>query len=685
MIGSLYSGLSGIQNHQKYLEVIGNNISNVNTVGYKAGRILFSDTVSQSIEVARLGSEGLGGRDPKQVGAGVKIKSIDNLFTQGSLRETGVSTDLALDGRGFFTLSDGKDRYFTRAGAFDIDELGLLVDSGTGMVVQGKAANNAGEIEAGTPMDDIQLNFGGKIPAKETTEIRFASNLDARGSESLIVADTAFTKTITMSDTALTTNIGASAHGSTEINDLDQVSTDLSDGDTITISGTDSDGAAVSATFTYGANNDGTTLEDLVTAIETALPNSTVEIGENGNIMLTPTDTPNPATQVPELALSLTDTDGDGSSVVFPGFNPAVVSVDEDTEINSLDQVTTNLTEGDTITISGTDSTGDPVNVTFTFGDPATDPNYDGTTLKDLLEKIDGAFVNCTPTIESNGNLALEPPNDPDEDLSFSLAFTDVDTSGSAMTLPEFDFEGYKYDTSFLVYDSEGNEHTATMVFEKLSEFRAPSYENKWSWEISIPEVSVKEGTNTGTITFNSDGSLKNFSFTNEDATSFQFNPGNGAGLVSIELDVGTEGGFGGITQFAARSNVAVRYQDGYKMGMLQDFDIDEQGFITGIFGNGVSRTLAQLSIAYFNNPSGLLKEGDSYYQASANSGQAILGEAGTSGLGYVRSRNLELSNVDLAKEFINLVIAQRGFQANSNVITTTDTIFGDIMRLKRA
>lgn len=683
MIGSLYSGLSGIQNHQKQLEVIGNNIANVNTIGFKSGRVLFSDTISQTLQAGRFGGEGTGGTDPQQIGTGVQVKTIDNILTQGGLQETDVRTDLALDGRGFFMLSDGITRYYTRAGTFDIDEQGFLVDSGTGMIVQGRTANNKGVIETGTSIEDIQLNFGDKIPAKATTKVELVSNLDAEGvaeDTKGVKADTAFT--ITKADTAFTKNDGAdAASGTDDINGLDQVTTDLSAGDTITISGTDSEGNEVTATYTY-ADND--TLNALITAINDAFTaagaGDSVSINSEGYFELDPAST----TQTPQLTLGFTNSnpDDDSSSIELPEITVQVA--DENTLINILNQVGKDLDTNDKITISGTNSEGTDITSTYTY--TADD------TLQDLMTEIEDAFIHAdgttkpTATIDENGYLKLTPPEGAEQDISLSLTpNTDVGTDAvgtdAKITLPQFDApEGYQYDTSFVAYDSEGYKHTVTVIFEKTNE-------NEWNWEadVSTPSATVGTGTNSGTITFNSDGSLKNFTFTNEDATSFQFDPGNGAGLVSIDLNVGTIGEFDGITQFASKSNVAARSQDGYQMGMLQDFDIDEQGVITGIFTNGLSRTLAQLTVANFNNPSGLVKKGDSYYQPSPNSGQAVLGEAGTSGLGYIRSGTLELSNVDLANEFTNLVIAQRGFQANSNVITTTDTLFNDLMRLKRA
>ena len=128
MMRSLYSGVSGLQNHQIRMDVIGNNISNVNTIGFKKGRVTFQDVFSQYLDSASGPNERRGGINPKQVGLGVTVASIDNVFTQGSPQTTGIKTDLTIDGNGFFVLRNGDNELYTRAGAFDVDSEGWLVN-----------------------------------------------------------------------------------------------------------------------------------------------------------------------------------------------------------------------------------------------------------------------------------------------------------------------------------------------------------------------------------------------------------------------------------------------------------------------------------------------------------------------------------------------------------------------------
>ncbi len=178
---SLYSGVSGLQNHQTRMDVIGNNISNVNTNGFKRGRVTFQDMISQQMSGAAKPTEELGGVNPKEVGLGMTVAAIDNIFTQGNLQSTGVTTDLAIKGNGFFILKDGQESFYTRNGAFSLDSNGTLVNPANGMRVQGWMAEEVnGQMivkTAATP-EDITIPVGSKDPARATTNVNFACNLD---------------------------------------------------------------------------------------------------------------------------------------------------------------------------------------------------------------------------------------------------------------------------------------------------------------------------------------------------------------------------------------------------------------------------------------------------------------------------------------------------------------------------
>lgn len=181
MMRSLYSGVSGLQNHQTRMDVIGNNISNVNTTGFKRGRVNFQDMISQQLSGAAKPTEEKGGVNPKEVGLGMTVASIDTVFTQGNLQSTGISTDIAIQGNGFFIEKNGEKTYYTRAGAFGLDQNGTLVNPANGMRVQGWMARELdGEMvvqTAATPTD-LVIPVGSKDPAKATQNINFACNLN---------------------------------------------------------------------------------------------------------------------------------------------------------------------------------------------------------------------------------------------------------------------------------------------------------------------------------------------------------------------------------------------------------------------------------------------------------------------------------------------------------------------------
>ncbi|MHB8757133.1 MAG: flagellar hook-basal body complex protein, partial [Bacillota bacterium] len=181
MMRSMYAGVSGLRNHQIRMDVIGNNIANVNTVGFKAGRVNFQEIFNQTIRGASSPTGSRGGTNPQQVGLGMGLSSIDTLQTQGNLQTTGKMTDLAIQGNGFFVLNADGNLAYTRDGAFDLDANGNLINPSNGMKVQGWLADAAGAFPAKNPntIRDIQIPVGQSIAAATTADVAFAKNLDA--------------------------------------------------------------------------------------------------------------------------------------------------------------------------------------------------------------------------------------------------------------------------------------------------------------------------------------------------------------------------------------------------------------------------------------------------------------------------------------------------------------------------
>lgn len=402
MLRSLFSGISGLKAHQQMMDVVSNNIANVNTAGFKSSNIVFEDALSQLLRAAGASTATSGGLDPTQIGLGVKLSAVQQNFAQGSTQITNKSTDLMVNGDGFFVLDDGGIQVYSRAGAFTLDSDGYLV-SPNGMYVQGYAATN-GAISAYGQLSKLQLQAGLSIPGSETTQVSLGGNLDPEGTDVLTVTPTVY--------------------------------------------------------------------------------------------------------------------DQGGKSYAVP--------------------------------------------IVLTPNSPA-----DGTYNIEVLDPEDNTNVIAT------GNVSF-------------------DSSG------QFD-----------------------------------------------------AGNSTNPIAFTVNG-------------------------VSMDLDLTQFTGYSGL------SSPTTKDTDGYTAGTLNEFQIGPDGVITGIFSNGQKQALGQLALATFNNVNGLEKQGESVYRNTANSGLPEIGIPGAGGRGLITGGALEMSNVDLAAEFTNMIIAQRAFQANSKVITASDEVLQDLVNMKR-
>ncbi len=544
MLRSLYSGVSGLINHQMKMDIIGNNIANINTVGYKGGRINFSEALNQTLSNSTPG-RGTGYINPMQVGLGMKTASIENIFTQGNLENTGVITDMALEGEGFFVLNSTSGDYYTRAGQFYFNADGKLVNQ-RGLAVQGWLVNddtNSVGFGAGN-MSDIVIDPNLISEAVESENVWLSGNLNA-GLET--VAE------VWNMGSALTES-GANATGATLLNNLEQVSTPYVAGDTIVISGTDSDGTSVSATYTYAA---GDTVQDLADAISSAYSGATATIAD-GKIVLTD------------------DVAGDSST-----------------------------------SISLSNGTGNTGSITL--------PNY----------------VNTVPGVTGTSR------------------------------------------TSVVVYDSLGGSHNVIVDFTKTTT------DGRWTWEASTSGDETITSGSTGTITFNEAGVMTSFLY-DGGVDKLTLDPGNGADSMGITIHAETGTDYSGISQFDSLSTLNVREQDGRATGSLVGITIGYDGAIAGSFDNGAIDQIAKVALAKFKNTGGLSDLGDGIYQESLASGNVEIQDLEIGDPTAIISGSLEMSNVDLSKEFTEMITTQRGFQASAKVITTADQILDELIRLKR-
>lgn len=664
MMRSLFAGVSGLQNHQTMMDVIGNNISNINTVAFKAGRVTFQESLNQTLKDATRPSTDTGGSNPQQVGLGMSIGSIDTLFTQGNLETTGNTTDLAIEGNAFFVLSNGQAEYYTRAGNFEVDGDGTLIAS-NGYVVQGKMADESGKVVSGAQAENIVLPFGQKSAARATTQIDYQCNLN---SDTLALAQkwsADFSKQAELTSSnaiaSITVNSGA--------NDTIQLYTDDAGDTTNPITITVPAG-------TYDAS-------ELVSAINTAIEDTELRgdleaevytSGGNEYIRLATTDTGGSDTYIKIEGGTLI-----GAAGIDWDTTDTYSGTSGDTLLNDLPSVATTLSDGDVIHITGTNPDGTVVSAEYTVADATAD------TLDDLVASINDAFVGASAEIGADGNIILTDSTKGETQTTITLTFTDEDDSGSVMNVPGFTdtqtgCDAGTHTASITVYDSKGGTHIVSLTFTNESTESSP---NVWSWEATVDDgETVASAGNSGEVRFNTDGSLA--VFTVDDAQPLTFDPGTGADTVTITLNGGQAGSLAGITQLDSATTTVAKNQDGYGMGNLQTISIANDGEITGHFSNGISQTLAQIVLAEFNNPAGLLRVGDNMYQTSANSGIAVKGTVGSGVESTITSGALEMSNVDLAEEFTDMIIAQRGFQANSRVITTADTLLQEITQLKQ-
>ncbi len=696
MLGSLYTGVSGLKAHLQKLDVIANNIANVNTIGFKGSRTVFEEALAALIHSAARPTENMGGRNPMQVGTGVKLASIDNLFEQGGIASTGVPTDLAIQGEGFFILKDPTGTYYSRAGAFRLDSLGRLVTP-DGLLLQGVMADADGNIVSGAALENIVLPLEEKVPARATTEVAFTCNLDM-GKDPL--------ETILDSSRIL-----ADATGTDEVSGL------FDDSGNRIVMGTnditfdiDTTDATVALTLAYepgGSDTladialnpalvgDGkfTTLEGLAAELQNYIQ------GYGGHAADTVTfatvNLPSgETTQVIQWVNSAAESNvaftssNDILENMFSAWNGSVAAANVDSDkflgiAEGADALTDlcdssgqwlDLVAGDTIDLSGKDGTS-PITNSHLMALPDTLDTF-CTWIETDFNIAEGGDA----YIDSDGKLVIKGDKGTDDNLEVSITEAGNTVFNTIMALNETQSASdIIHTTSIIIYDSLGSPHTLSMKFQK--DDVTP---NLWHWTATLDSGTIISG-GSGDVRFNSDGSLASPLTYAGGVSAFTFDPGAGAASpMRIDFNAGTPGEHDGITQSGAPTTTVASAQDGYTMGTLDSISIDGTGTIIGSFSNGVLRNLSQVRLAKFANPSGLLKHGNTMWQESTNSGIPIAGSAGKTIASTISAGYLEQSNIDLAREFTEMIIAQRGFQATSKIITLSDDMLAELVRLKR-
>ncbi len=566
--------LSGLDANSSALATTANNLANLNTIGYKDQQIQFADLFYQN-----LGTDGAG--DPIQQGAGVQVSSETSDFTQGNVTATGIDTDVAINGNGFFVVQQNGADTYTRAGNFQVGTDNLL-ETADGQQVLGYQAVN-GVVNSSGGLGTLALGAGTASPAVVTSNVSLTSNLDATDAPG-----TQYSTQATIYD-----SLGAPHQ--------------------VTYTYTNADVAAVAAAPAQAATG-------TLTMAAQPVATQTVVVG---NQTYTFTTSPPAA----------------GSNDVFIGATVA--------------ETTANLVN-------------------------AVNGNY-----------ADGAG---TPTPGGYGTATVANPDATAVDAGNGVINFTADVAGTA---GDFTATSLGTGSTNLTWSAGAGQNGVAAVAA------APAVTNTWSYAVTLPAADVSGATapvtlTSGTLVFNGSGNL--VSVTPTGGATSATNPtitipptgapqtvfADGANQLSFTWHVFDASGNGLLTQTASASSTTAIQQDGTSSGTLQTFSIGSDGTITGAFSNGTTATLGQLALASFANVQGLSRNGDNTYSTTLASGQPTIGTPTSGGLGSVSGDALEQSNVDIATEFANLIVAQRSYEANARVITTFDQITQDTIALKQ-
>lgn len=835
---SLWSGVSGLQAHQVAMDVEGNNISNVNTTGFKYSRADFGTMFSQTVKIATAPTDGRGGSNPLQIGLGVSVSSTTRIHSQGSVQTTDKNTDVAINGDGFFMVSDdgGLTNYLTRSGDFKLDAYGNFVNN-AGFVVQGWNINwDTQSIDSSRTPQNIFIDPGMHIPAAKSTEVAIKANLNSGlsvgtaktpiyGLDSVHGFNKKDGTAKNENDTGIT-QFYTTSKNSVEVTEkgVDCAALfngkgdglNLRDGQGIWVSYADSkfstdvpNGVNVFNPNTQATQNGVIFWGDENNAVNLDITLNGVRIQNNSiksldqaieyiNTFTAPTDT-REGTGVKAVrkadgsGIEFINTNADGTTDNMKNIDLVVNQANTAGERHNLTWQANNNSFQAASRKQGANSVwipgNNPVNGTeriqivtahkYVYSstpvqlDPMYNPdggpafnqaniNTPGTAENNYRNAVNGSLLNTTVRtfrttedlrellqrdarygvdydgsggfeadgsdvnegvkvtvgatgefIISNPNVQSTPPNGivqnnrRPHDISFNVtAYTDA--KGKVSTNMAFTniFKGFDgvltvgnsnrqseqlflsaFSAGLEIFDSLGSKHTIEVQFVKQSTTQDGG--NEWQMIIRVPEPAeintTGEGPNNivvGTARFNNDGSLANYS-----PKTINFSPNNGAAPnQQIKLSFGTSGSNDGLVSSNSASTLTGQATDGYTSGNLKPdaIRVDDKGNILGEFTNGKTFAVAKMAMASVANNSGLEEIGGNLFKVTANSGAIVVGEAGTGGRGEMKTSALEMSNVDLSRSLTELIIIQRGYQANSKTISTSDQMLQTLIQLKQ-
>ena len=641
MTSSLFTALSGLQANENWISIIGNNLANTSTLGFKSSRAVFSDQFSQTLRFASLPTGTQGGRNPMQLGLGVQLADIGRDFSQGAISNTGRTFDLALNGLGHFMTTDGISTLYTRVGTFGLDATSRLVDQRTGYRVLGLDGQ------------EIALDTTSVFPPQLTGEVSFAGNLPATVTGPLAQELTTSSSFMEGSPAVL----GGQNASNSFVVPL---------GQTYTMDIAVSGGAPITVSVPGQAAP--YTAQDIANIIN-ALPNTGVIASDNGGALELTTSKTGAATSL-KVFQGPSGTDLAGLlQMPLSQVKGSEIAATGATQLNDLPSNLVDYVNGDTIEISGTDYDGTPILSTFVFG-----AGNDGTTLDDLVTFIDNAFTGADAAFNTTTG-QVELTSTATGQTNMTLSLTDSSSAAGATDWAQHAFVVTStgtgpdtFDTSIEVFDEAGSAHAVTFTFERQDDL---------SWNIT---GSSGTGTVSGVIQglrFNQNGSIAALPTTLDISIQFPNQTPQ-----SITLDLGTPGLFDGVTQFGQAGSLFADFQDGFGVGELSNISVNGDGDIQGFYSNGQIQTLGEIGVATFVNDNGLREIGQNLWAETPNSGIRTVSKGSQGKAGEVVGGALEGSNVSVAEEFVLLIQAQRGFQANARVITTTDEVLAELVNL---
>ncbi|EAM0611312.1 flagellar hook protein FlgE [Campylobacter jejuni] len=852
MMRSLWSGVSGLQAHQVAMDVEGNNISNVNTTGFKYSRADFGTMFSQTVKIATAPTDGRGGSNPLQIGLGVSVSSTTRIHSQGSVQTTDKNTDVAINGDGFFMVSDdgGLTNYLTRSGDFKLDAYGNFVNN-AGFVVQGWNINwDTNSIDSSRTPTNIFIDPGMHIPARMSTEVAIKANLNSGlsvgtaktpiyGLDSIHGFNKKDGTAKNENDTGIT-QFYTTSKNSVEVTEkgVDCAALfngkgdglNLRDGQGIWVSYADSKFSTAGANADQTQGNNGvfdpnqkvaqnrvifwgheqkpTTLDitlngvhiknDSIKSLDEAVayintftvPTDTREgtgvkavrkadgsgidfintnadgttdnmknidlqvnpensAGELINVRVTgnPPDFDWQRTQLRPAGRPLVNNAGsawitgtaaqnqDRIQIVTahkyvysstpvqldpmynpdggPAFNAANVARPGTAENNYRNAVNGSLLNTTVRSFRTTEDLRELLQRDARYGvdyDGSGGFEADGSDVNEGVKVTVGAtgeFIISNPNVQSTPPNGIVQNNRRPHDISFNVtAYTDAKGKVSTNTAFTNIFKGFDgvltvgnsnrqseqlflsaFSAGLEIFDSLGSKHTIEVQFVKQSTTQDGG--NEWQMIIRVPEPAeintTGDGPNNiivGSARFNNDGSLANYS-----PKTINFSPNNGAAPnQQIKLSFGTSGSNDGLVSSNSTSTLTGQATDGYTSGNLKPdaIRVDDKGNILGEFTNGKTFAVAKIAMASVANNSGLEEIGGNLFKVTANSGNIVVGEAGTGGRGEMKTSALEMSNVDLSRSLTELIIIQRGYQANSKTISTSDQMLQTLIQLKQ-